>query len=435
MELIKKIKMAHNINHIQDSSQDINVLESDSIGIIESFVIDNSEMPTTGVSRSIQITSSNDCKFYIQVVQKSSSSSVLDKFYNFETNEFQLAFNTNTNLYVELSGGSFNRAINFPAGVTSYIVKLITNEALKTRISDSVISNNHVISKTILQTSDTTITIAPTSSDTSFYKTLPTDTRIASAATTSTTSKVVTFDIENTESDAKGFGLRQTKTAFDEKTDVFFETTETVDGAVSPSDINGGLKVKVDDLTDIGVNMTIVGVSSGSLSGTPTITAIDTASKTLTISSAQTFSDGITLTIRAIGQKVINLTQGMAVKFSNFVITPIKLTKTVRTDSNSTTIDLNGTYGISGGNHVTIFGANVNNATTNTVASVSASSTAGSIVMTLDQTGVTAGSQLTFVGSNQKISFKFTYEVTQQPSTNKIINIDLDNLITVGTAS
>ena len=422
--------MGHSIYHIQDSSQDINVLESDSIGVIESFVIDTSEMPTTGTSRSIQITSSNDCKFYIQVVQKSSSSSVLDKFYNFETNEFQLAFNTNTNLYVELSGGSFNRAINFPSGATSYIVKLITSDALKTTISDSIISNNHVISKTILQTSDTTLTIAPTSSDTSFYKTLPTDDRVASAATTSTTSKVVSFDIENTESDAKGFGLRQAKLVFDEFSDIFFETTETVDGATTAS-----TQVKVDDLTDLGVNMKIVGVSSGSLSGTPTITAIDTASKTLTLSSAQTFSNDITLTIRAIGQKVINKTQGMVVKFSKFVITPEKLTKTVRTDSSSTTINLNGTYGISGGNHVTISGANVNNATTNTVASVSASSTAGSIVMTLDQTGVTTGSLLTFEGSSQKINFKFTYEVTQQPSTNKTINIDLDNLITVGTAS
>jgi|9_EtaG_2_1085328.scaffolds.fasta_scaffold00296_3 hypothetical protein len=427
--------MAHNIYHIQDSSQDINVLESDSIGVIESFIIDTSDMPTTGASRSIQITSNNDCKFYIQVVQKSSSSSVLDKFYNFETNEFQFAFNTNTNLYVELSSGSFNRSINFPSGVTSYVVKLITSDALKTRVSDLIISNDHVISKTISQTSNTTLTIAPTSSDTSFYKTLPTDTRIASAATTSTTSKVVSFDIENTESDAKGFGLRQAKTNFDEKLDVFFETTETVDGAVSPSDANGGLKVKVDDLTDLGVNMTIVGVSSGSLSGTPIITAIDTASKTLTISSAQTFSDDITLTIRAIGQKVINTTQGMSVKFSKFVITPEKLTKTVRTDSSSATINLNGTYGISGGNHVTISGANVNNATTNTVDSVSASSTAGSIVMTLDQTGVTTGSQLSFAGSHQKINFKFIYEVAQQPSTTKIINIDLDNLITVGTVS
>jgi len=425
--------MGHSIYHIQDSSQDINVLESDSIGVIESFVIDTSEMPTTGASRSIQITSSNDCKFYIQVVQKSSSASVLDKFYNFETNEFQLAFNTNTNLYVELSGGSFNRAINFPSGATSYIVKLITSEALKTTISDSITSNNHVVSKTILQTSNTTLTIAPTSSDTSFYKTLPTDTRVASAATTSTTSKVVSFDIENTESDAKGFGLRLVSvstTDFDESTDVFFETTETVDVETTAS-----TQVKVHDLTDLGVNMTIVGVNSGSLSGTPTITAIDTASKTLTLSSAQTFSKDVTLTIRAIGQKVINKTQGMVVKFSKFVITPEKLTKTVRTDSSSTTINLNGTYGISGGNHVTISGPNVNNATTNTVASVSASSTAGSIVMTLDQTGVTTGSQLTFAGSHQKINFKFTYEVTQQPSTNKTINIDLDNLITVGTAS
>ena len=50
---------------------------------------------------------------------------------------------------------------------------------------------------------------------------------------------------------------------------------------------------------DVIVGSTITAVSSGSLSGTPTVTAINTSTKIITLDGSQTFADGITLTFSA----------------------------------------------------------------------------------------------------------------------------------------
>ena len=74
--------------------------------------------------------------------------------------------------------------------------------------------------------------------------------------------------------------------------------------------MSGVALVVVEETTDVSVGMVITGVSSGSLSGTPSIVSVDTATKTLTISSAQTVADGITLTLTALGSDAINTAVG-----------------------------------------------------------------------------------------------------------------------------
>ena len=69
------------------------------------------------------------------------------------------------------------------------------------------------------------------------------------------------------------------------------ETTQTVNGAITLSK-----NVVLDSVDGLFVGQTIYAVSSGSLSGNPTITTINENTKTITISSDQTFADGITIT-------------------------------------------------------------------------------------------------------------------------------------------
>ena len=202
-------------------------------------------------------------------------------------------------------------------------------------------------------------------------------------------------------------------------------------------------EVIVDDLTDLAVGMLITAVSDGSLSGTPEITAIDTNTKTLTLSAAQTFADGITLTMRAYGKYTIMSAIGVGLEFHTdspivgkeltAVGTPLK--KSVASNASSTTINLVGTYGVSGGGFVTILGRNVNNNGTNTIQSVSADETTGSIVMQLDQTGVTAGTSIEFTGCTRIIKLTGVVTVTAHPNANRTINLDLDKFITLGVAS
>ena len=68
-------------------------------------------------------------------------------------------------------------------------------------------------------------------------------------------------------------------------------TTQTVDGAITDSKT-----VVLDSVDGLGVGQSLYAVSAGTLTGIPTITTINETTKTITLSTDQTFADGITLT-------------------------------------------------------------------------------------------------------------------------------------------
>ena len=177
--------------------------------------------------------------------------------------------------------------------------------------------------------------------------------------------------------------------------------------------------------------MVITGVSGGSLSGTPVIVSINADTKTLTLSSAQTFSDGITLTLQAQGVRVIENAIGVGLKVNSISAIATQLSKTVRADVSGTTITLNGTYGV--GKTSTIKGLGVDNSSTNTVQSVSASSSAGSAVVQVSQT-LSAGTVIYF-STSRIITVSASIDVYSQPNTNRTVNLDLDKFIGVGVGS
>jgi hypothetical protein len=224
----------------------------------------------------------------------------------------------------------------------------------------------------------------------------------------------------------------------------YFETTSTVDGNVSSS-----TTIVLSDVDDIQAGMII---SSGTgISGTPLITNVDVPTKTITVKTAQTISNGVTLTMQAIGLSAINSVLNCNVS-SNLRFRPlVPVTSTVRgAVSNSTTITLNGTYGIPGGDIAVYNGTNVNNSSTNTVTinrtSVGnnvASASAGEIVVTLAQT-FNGGETLKFShinGATQGIELLSSFHVfgeviiNKYPSSDKTIKYNLDALVDPGTAT
>ncbi len=178
--------------------------------------------------------------------------------------------------------------------------------------------------------------------------------------------------------------------------------------------------------------MVISAVSSGSLTGNPSIKNVDTDTKTITLSTAQTFADGITLTFDAIGFTRIKAATGAAVNLKKISSTTVALTKTVRGDvSSSTTITLDGTYGISKDNIYKGFG--VDNSSSNKVTNVhTPSSSAGQIYVETAQT-LTDGTKLHFSGTTRAINTALRLNVLKYPESNTTINILLDNFITPGT--
>lgn len=389
--------------------------------LIKGIDIDISTLGASTQTRQLTITGTNNAKYFLQIFDNNA------KFYNFTTRLFVDEFSPQTSLRVQQNGGNFSTSIVFPAATSAtYTVFIYTIPNLDTTLASNISSNKYIYKQDITQVGGSTITFAPANSGSSM-QTMPTATSTGSFLSTSKVSLPISWGINNVETDANGFGLRLIRQPVE--TDWYFQTTETVDGAITSA-----TEVVVDDLTDIVVGMTITGVSSGSLSGTPTITAINTSTKKLTLSSAQTFADGITLTLKAIGSTVIQDAIGANIDFGTFTAVSAPLTKTVRTDASSTTVNLNGTYGIAGGGHVKISGLGVANTSANTVQSVSASSSAGSIVVQVSQEVVT-GTIITFKGSTQTITITGTLIIKSYPDANRTINLNLDNFITAGAAS
>jgi hypothetical protein len=194
----------------------------------------------------------------------------------------------------------------------------------------------------------------------------------------------------------------------------------------------------VDDLTDLAVGMQVSAVSGTNsyLIGTPTITRVNEDTNEIHLSTDQALANDITLTFKAIGAENINEAIGLEFNVEQYpIVAPTTLTKTIRAGSSSTTINLNGTYGIAGGNHVTISGLNIDNSSANAITSVSASSSAGSMVVQNAQSGLTTASTITFIDCHQNINISGVINISKHPVSDRTIYLDLDQLITVGAAS
>ena len=396
------------------------------MGVISSFVMNLRDVSASGESRDFTINGDVDSKFYIQAIKTTG------EFYNWITQQWAVGFNSKNNFEVTLTGGAFVSSVVFPATTGEYFITLFSIPGSGTTFAKSTGAGDiNILRKKITQVANSTLTFntVSTSSSDNYDATVGSPTTVTSSPTTiQPINNAIDWDIKNTSDNSFSYGLRLIRQPL--ATDWYFETTDTVNGAISSA-----TEVVVDDLTDLSEGMTITGVSGGSLSGTPSIVSINTETNTLTLSSAQTFADGITLTIRAYGAGLILDACGAGITIGDFTATEAALTKTVRTDTNSTTINLNGTYGISGGGHVTVGGLNVINTASNTVQSVSASSSAGSIVVEISQTAIPQGVILHFTGSTRTITLKGDITINQMPSSNRTISLNLDNFITVGTAS
>jgi len=411
---------------------------------IRNLQIDLSDMPAEEVTRSFIVSGDKDSKFMVIVVQATVDGSDNDviKYYDWVDKSFELGHNDkHNNLEVTLNRSDYNNTIKFPSGGGTYTIKLVAS--LGTEIQGS---NKHIISKSITkQASNAVITFkAATASTTAAnYATFPTST--STGAGIDTDNFDFNWDIVNASTDAGGFGLRITgNTDIISDNSWYFTTTDVVDGAVSPSDVSGGRKVTVDDVTDISVGMIISGVSAGSLSGTPYILSIDTENKILTLNTAQTFANDITLTFKAQGSAAIKEAIGLDVTFTQYpTVTPTILTQIVRTNSDgdlttSTTVTLKDTHGVAGGDLISYSGVGVNNASSNLITSVTADvgGGGGDGLMVVELTQILrAGTVLTFNNVYKTINFKGNIVINSYPSVNRTIYLNLDQLITVGAAS
>ena len=397
--------------------------------LITSFNIDQSDLSALSTNRQFSIDGDQGAELILQVFNSS------QQFYNFTTRSFTAAFNSENNLNVVLNNGTYNNSIAFPAasGVT-YTMLLLTGSNEDTEINIGYVKNSHSV--TIDQVGNSTLTFTPLSATSSNYGDMPTSiTSVASPGIFSATKSLI-WDLPGVLSDVRGFGLRLIRQPID--TDWYFQTTEAI--LSNPiGDTVSSNKVVVSDLTDIGTGMELIfHKGTTAPAATTVITAIDLTTKTITFSTNTAFEDGETMTLRAKGSSVIQKAIGANIDFSNFnanvvSATSAELTKTVRTTATSTTIALNGTYGISGGGFVTMSGVGIKNTVANTVQVVDAGEADGSIITQVAQ-DIKVGTKMYFTGSTLTVSVANTFTINSHPSASKTIYLNLDNFITPGVS-
>ena len=400
---------------------------------IKNFTINANDIPETGELRNFSIQGNKGAEFIMIIANASGN------FYSFVDNTFSAGHTPQKVLKKTITGRKYNGTISFPnqAG-QNYDILLIPGK-------NSFISKG-IINKRIVQLGDVTLTFNYMSiNNSSSYKTLPSAATVTNNQATSGISSISIVKLfENADTDANGFGLVTNRSLLDGTLDLvtsdkawMFRTTTTVSGAHSST-----ATITLASVNDLTVDMLLSDRSAY-------IQSIDIATNTVTLSATKSFSDGDSITFDAIGWGMINSLLNATISATLRVQGVTAPSTTVRSAvSNSTTVTLNGTYGIPGGDIAVYSGTNVNNSSTNTVTrnrtadgNNVASSSAGEMVVTLAQTF--KGSEILTFSHKDHPNFQlfdtFTIDgiisVSKFPSSNATIFFNLDEVITPGTTS
>ena len=463
-------------------SQSVNFV-GQSVYEIKSFQIDTTDLTVNRTIRQLKVTGDIGANFKIQVIQKSSSSSVLDKFYDFTTKTFVAPTgNVNQTLKKVLKSNSFSINIIFPDATTNgYRVVLMTDPDGKTSISQNITGGNkNVVSRDITQNVNRTITFAYVTSNTSSYTSNPPAANVTSVSFQGVQSPATVVDLTktltNASTDANGFGLRITD-VFDNEQDVFIDKTYTL-----LEQADDAFQYKLDTVEGLTQGAELVGRSGGSLDTTGAVitplspssgdalvfpdlvaTGVGTTSVAVNMDTEQNLNlpPGEILTFRIRGLSNIKAAVGL-----DFTLNLLDITQKIKNDTdnfNSTnthpdalivtkttsgvtgsgnTIALNGTYGISAkdtADEVTVGmrGYNIT-AGTGVVSINSVSSSGGSVLAASSVGAIPSGATITFVGSSQTVPLsladgtKFQATINTFPNQDLTVNIDLDKFITPG---
>ena len=415
---------------------------------ITHFSIDQSRIPGSVTKRTYTISGEVGSEFILQIVSSE------NKYYNFTSRTFTAAnlFNTEHALRGKLQSATQRGFILFPAiaGTTTYSVILIAVPEADTSFADVGYGGDHVINRTITQTGNVTVTFALKTANTANYGDPTTPANLEDPPGANVTASAppnyrgnvnptTTWTVYNRKTTGEGYGLRLTRQPLD--SDWYYEETEVI--VTNPAgDAVSGNTVTVNDLTGLVVGMELIYHKGTTAPSSSTyITAINTATKTLTFSTSSAFENGETMTFRAHGSGLISSAIGGRVNFS--LTTPaaksLSITKTVKADDTDATIPITDTYGIAGGGHVTVTGVGINNTGTNNINSVTEDVDGGGSpdgVITMDNSStVTAGTVLTFTGSSTQVTLSYSTLISGFPSVSKTIYLNIDNFITPGAAS
>ena len=422
---------------------------SSSVNYITGITTQRGKVNSAGGVKTIVVSGNGNAVFY--VIARRTSDGAL---YNFETDLFSTTPTSKSRLKNQ-NPGSFSLTLPSNASGDTYTVEVFAEPHFNTEFSFG--SNKLRQQLTLTQSStNVTATFATTALGKATATTLGTFTGVPSSTVyqqkvlnqkqisfTSHADDYGLFIIEPTNGVEFGsFG--QISNEF-----LYYEETETVNGAVaSSSNI-----VVVDSVANLGVGMELTYITGTTAPGSATtITAIDTSTKTLTLSRNQALDNDAVMTFRAYGPSVIAKSIGMICDFKlgfvqSFEKEPeIPMTTTVRTalTENNTTVNVKGTLGFGVGtngvgkkSYVTSTAVeNSGDDSASFISGVSGSVTEGTITLT-NATFIPCEVGTVIYGfiTSNKIYITGDINIFKYPAADATISLDLSKFLTAGTNS
>ena len=229
------------------------------------------------------------------------------------------------------------------------------------------------------------------------------------------------------------------------ESDFFIKFTKTASGNGSSA-----TELVLTDIDNLVVGMSLVQIAStpvrisGSLGNFvfPTITAIDTVTKTITLSNAQSWSDTNDIIFRAYGEDLIQESVGLTFT-QNLKVQPVdnagtdgKLGTLLVTAATDTSVTVSGIQGVSAGSR--IFGPGIDSTAVtggfnNDVTAVNFGT--GVLTMRGNQ-NVIADNTVVFVGgSSNHMGVKGSITITKFPSISTDVFFDVDRAVILSTSS
>ncbi len=331
----------------------------------------------------INVSGDNGAVFSLQIKDNSSP----NKFYNFLTNAFTNTFTSENTLNNTSISDTFNKTVVLPASGSGgvYDFLLFAYPEFETEISNSISSNNYFASTSVTQAKQVGVRFS-TSSD---QATDPSFVGVGSfndndgaamkvddsASSTNSRTMPISRTLSDT-GDGVALGYKYTLPSVTNNNNSLADSLQPKDKdffTVVTGQTDGGgtdsTSMILDSVDGLVVGMSLVDIADSSdeeQSGTlgvltyPTITAIDTNARTITLSAAPDWGDDKAVVFRAYGSDLISQSTGGSFSF-DLTVTPVTSTNSktnnfgqvvVNTDASGTSIAVDGVSGVSVGSKI-----------------------------------------------------------------------------------
>ena len=396
----------------------------------------------------------NGAVFSLQIKDSSSP----NKFYNFKTKAFTNTFSAENTLYNQTITGSFEEIIvKIPASSAGneYRFLVLVDPFFE---SQAVGENSFLLTKDITQQADVTVRFSTASDQaaTNFEGLGLFVGSVSGSAKQKANNQinVTSYSIADA-ADSLSLGYKfeidlntRTHKVADslQPIDSDFFTKQTKETVGSGSSVTAMVLNNVNNLV-VGMSLTDIESSSVDSTGTlgvltfPTITAINKDTKTVTLSSAHSWSTAKDVEFRAYGNDLITQSTGGVFEFNNFLVKPssvsgdtvnnLGVAKKLNSVSSNTSITIDNITGVSVDSR--IFGTGVKtNGNNNLISAVHAS---GSPITVGGNQTIRDNVDLKVLGSSSYVLIGGNITITTFPSISTDIFYDIDRAVVLATLS